>query len=164
MFGREPEQETSRGRKALIFGGAGAAIMYLFDPRLGKTRRARIQDQLGGIFRRTRREVERKTEYARGHVEGLRHLGSHDSSPENDQTLTAKVESEVLSRWNFPKGDINVNAIDGVVELRGICGSPDQINDLERRVRGVTGVIDVRNYLHLPNTPAPNKEEALQRQ
>ncbi|MDQ3955424.1 MAG: BON domain-containing protein, partial [Actinomycetota bacterium] len=89
--------------------------------------------------------------------------GSSGSMPENDATLTAKVESEVLSRWNYPKGRINVNSVDGVVELRGVCETADQIDELEQEVRKLTGVLDVRNYLHLPNTPAPNKKDSTTR-
>lgn len=160
MFRRDKGSQHKL-RKFAFLGGGGALLAYLFDPRMGRTRRAKLQDQVGGIFRRTRREAERKAEYAKGQLEGLRHVGSSDSPPPSDQALVDKVESEVLSRWNYPKGSINVNAVDGVVELRGTCETPEQINDLERDVRGVTGVVDVRNFLHLPNTPAPNKDEAL---
>ncbi len=147
-------------RRAFVWGALGALAMYLFDPRMGRTRRTRLQDQLGGIFRRGARETVRKTEYVRGQAEGLRHLGS-DSPPETDEALTAKVESEVLSRWNYPKGSININTVDGVVELRGTCETSDQIDELEQEVRKVTGVIDVNNYLHLPGTDAPNKQDAI---
>ncbi|MGH2779461.1 MAG: BON domain-containing protein [Actinomycetota bacterium] len=144
-------------KKAIITGSMGAVAMYLFDPQLGRTRRAKLAQQLRGLNRRVARDAGRKAEYARDQAEGLRHIGDKGSVPENDPALTAKVESEVLSRWNFPKSDISVNSIDGVVELRGICETPDQIDELEQRVRKVTGVVDVHNYLHLPNTPAPNK-------
>jgi osmotically-inducible protein OsmY len=137
--------------------------MYLFDPEQGRTRRAKLKDQLAGVYRRGAREVGRKTEYARGHAEGMRHMGTKGSMPENDATLTAKVESEVLSRWNYPKGQISVNSVDGVVELRGTCDSQDQIDDLERQVQKVTGVVEVHNFLHMPGTPAPNKEQVLTR-
>jgi hypothetical protein len=159
MFGanREPKR---RLRKAISVGG-GAALMYLFDPEQGRTRRAKLKDQLAGIYRRRARDLGRKTEYARGHAEGIRHAGTGGSPPENDATLTAKVESEVLSRWKYPKGRINVNAVDGVVELRGTCDSQDQVDDLERDVRKVVGVADVHNFLHMPGTPAPNRQEAL---
>ncbi|MGH2806025.1 MAG: BON domain-containing protein [Actinomycetota bacterium] len=142
--------------KRLVPAAIGAALMYLFDPELGRTRRAKLSDQLGGLMRRVGRETERRTEYARGHAEGLRHMASSDSPPASDAALTAKVESEVLSRWHYPKGSINVNSVGGVVELRGVCESPEQISDLEADVRKVTGVIDVHNFLHLPGTPAPN--------
>lgn len=148
-------------RKTILWGALGALAMYLFDPQLGRTRRARLSDQLTGVLRRSKREASRKAEYARGHAEGFRHLGSSDQVPENDLALRDKVESEVLSRWSYPKGDINVNVVDGIVELRGSCETTDQIGELEQEVRKVTGVVDVHSYLHLPGTPAPNKWEAI---
>jgi hypothetical protein len=146
------------GRKFLLFGSAVAGVSYFFDPRLGRARRAKLRDQVGAILRRGVRGTARKAGYVRGQAEGLRHIASQDSPPENDAVLTAKIESEVLSRWNYPKGQINVNSADGIVELRGVCETSEQINELEQEVRKITGVIDVHNYLHLPNTPAPNKQ------
>lgn len=144
--------------KVAIGAALGAAGMYLFDPQQGRSRRARLQQQIGARGRRAAREAERKAEYARGQAEGLRHVGRPESTPENDSVLTHKVESEVLSRSRYPKGQISVNAVDGVVEMRGTCDTQGQIDELEARVRKVTGVIDVHNFLHLPGTPAPNKE------
>ncbi len=158
MFSRKRGSHT--GRKVILFGGMAALAMYLFDPRLGRTRRAKLKDQLGGVMRRGAREAGQKTEYAKGQLEGVRHAASPEQPPENDAVLVDKVKSEVLTRWNYPIGDISVNAVDGVVELRGMCEAPEQIDELEQEVRKVTGVIEVRNYLHLPNTAAPNKEEA----
>ena len=162
MLSSKSKQSDGGGpvRRFIVFGGTGAALAYLFDPQMGRTRRAKLQDQASAVFRRAKREADRKAEYARGQAEGLRHIASSDSPPPNDETLTAKVESEVLSRWNYPKGSINVNTVDGVVELRGTCESQEQISDLEADVRKGPGVVDVRNFLHLPDTPAPNTEEA----
>jgi osmotically-inducible protein OsmY len=159
MLGRK-RASRGIGRKFLLFGSAVAGVTYFFDRRLGRARRAKLRDQVGAILRRGARETSRKAEYTRGQVEGLRHAASQDSPPENDAVLTAKIESEVLSRSNYPKGQISVNSADGVVELRGVCESPEQINELEQEVRKITGVIDVHNFLHLPNTPAPNKQAA----
>ena len=75
--------------------------------------------------------------------------------PENDPTLEQKVQSEIFQGLDIPSGQININAEDGVIVLRGAVDRPDQITDIERRVRGVTGVQDVRNLLHLQGTPAP---------
>ena len=61
----------------------------------------------------------------------------------------------------IPKGRINVNAENGVIELRGQLDSADQIERIAARVRQVPGVLDVANLMHLPGTPAPNKEAAL---
>jgi hypothetical protein len=41
------------------------------------------------------------------------------------------------------------------VVLRGAVGRPDEIDEIEMRVRAVTGVRGVRNLLHLEGTPAP---------
>jgi osmotically-inducible protein OsmY len=160
MFGTK--RRPSKMRRVISAGG-GAALMYLLDPEQGRSRRAKLKDQLAGLFRAGAREVGRKAEYARGQASGLKHLGGSGSLPENDATLTAKVESEVLSRWSYPKGRISVNSVDGVVELRGTCDSQDQIRELERDVRKVTGVAEVHNFLHVPGTPAPNKQDALNR-
>jgi osmotically-inducible protein OsmY len=158
-MGRKRES-SRRGRKFLLFGSAVAGLTYFFDPRLGRARRAKLRDQVGALLRRGARETSRRAEYARGQVEGLRHMTSEDSPPENDAVLTAKIESEILTRGNYPKGKISVNSADGIVELRGVCESPQQIDELEQEVRKVTGVVDVHNYLHLPKTPAPNKQAA----
>ncbi len=160
MLLRKPDPKRN-GRKLVAYGGGGALLIYLFDPRLGRTRRAKLQDQLAGLLRRGYREAVRKTEYAKGQLEGVRHIGSEESPSASDAALTAKIESEVLSRRTYPKGQISVNSADGVVELRGVCDSPEQISELEQEVRKVTGVSDIHNYLHLPNTPAPNKQESL---
>jgi hypothetical protein len=160
MFTRNRARKRT-GRKLLFWGGSIALAMYLFDPNLGRTRRAKFADQLRGLLRRGGRATSQKAEYARGQIEGARHATSSDRPPENDAVLTSKVESEVLSRWNYPKGRISVNAAKGIVELRGTADSRDQIQDLERDVRKVTGVVDVHNYLHLPNTEAPNKQRAI---
>lgn len=41
------------GKKVTVIGGLGAAAMYFFDPRLGRTRRTRLAQRLAGITRRT---------------------------------------------------------------------------------------------------------------
>lgn len=144
--------------KSVIGAVLGAVGMYLLDPRLGRGRRIRIKDQAGAALRRGIQGAKGRADYARGKAEGLRRAGAPDSPPDNDQTLVAKVESEALSRWTHPKGRINVNAVGGVVELRGTCDGEEEIAAVEADVRKVTGVVDVRNYLHVPGTPAPNTQ------
>ena len=47
-----------------------------------------------------------------------------------------------------------------MAELRGQLRTPDDIDRMVRAVEHVPGVVEVRNMLHLPGTPAPNKREA----
>lgn len=73
----------------------------------------------------------------------------------DDQTLKAKVESEVFRETEAPRGDVNVNVDLGVVFLRGQLEDQSLIEELEQRVRAVQGVNRVENLLHTPGTEAP---------
>jgi osmotically-inducible protein OsmY len=73
----------------------------------------------------------------------------------DDWTLKAKVESELFRDEHDVKGAVNVNAQEGVVQLRGQLPSRDLIDALVERTRKIHGVKDVENLLHTPDTPAP---------
>lgn len=51
----------------------GAAAQYLFDPQLGRTRRARLADQLAARGRRLRRIAGKKFRYQKGRLRGVAH-------------------------------------------------------------------------------------------
>jgi osmotically-inducible protein OsmY len=91
----------------------------------------------------------------RGAAERALHPQSRQSPPADDITLAHKVETEIFRPADAPKGTVNVNAVDGVVFLRGTATS-EQITELESKVRAIPGVKDVRNLLHVPGTPAPS--------
>jgi len=82
----------------------------------------------------------------------------------NDQTLKAKVESEIFRAEDAPKGSVNVQVANGVVELRGEVKQPDDKEQLEDEVRAIPEVRDVRNMLHLPKVPAPGRADSPGRQ
>jgi hypothetical protein len=152
----------SRLGKPLFWGAAGAAVAYLWDPDRGRGRRAQLQDQAAARARRVRERIDTKATYARttaeGKIEGLR---QSESAPPDDATLADKVRSEVLGSAEFQGHKVLVDACDGVVTLRGELPEPKLGKTLEKKVAGVTGVREVRNLLHEPDQPAPNKEEAL---
>jgi osmotically-inducible protein OsmY len=83
------------------------------------------------------------------------------AAPANDQTLAAKIQSEVLGGSSYPKGKLNVTVEEGIVTLRGEVDT-DQAASLEQEIRKVSGVLDVRSFLHLPGEVAPNKAEAIE--
>jgi osmotically-inducible protein OsmY len=76
----------------------------------------------------------------------------------DDWTLKAKVETELFREEHEVKGAVNVNAQQGVVQLRGQLPSEDLIRSLVERTRKIHGVKDVENLLHTPGTPAPMHE------
>jgi osmotically-inducible protein OsmY len=73
----------------------------------------------------------------------------------DDVTLAQQVESELFREDKGPKGQISVNAANGIVQLRGEVKQPELIDDLVQRARSVEGVREVENLLHLPGEEAP---------
>jgi osmotically-inducible protein OsmY len=144
-----------RSRNSLPFFLAaamgGMAFMYYADPQNGRRRRHVTRDKALSLAhhgaKRGRRLVHHISSDARGYVERARH--AHGEAEQlDDQTLVDKVESIVFRDRAVPKGQINVNAENGVVFLRGEVASPEIVEALETRVRKVQGVRDVTNLLH----------------
>jgi osmotically-inducible protein OsmY len=144
-----------RSQKSLPFFVAaamgGMAFMYYADPQNGRRRRHVTRDKALSLARhgakRGRRLVHHVTSDAKGYVERSRH--AHGEAEQlDDQTLVDKVESIVFRDRTVPKGQINVNAENGVVFLRGEVPNPVLVEALEERVRKVDGVRDVTNLLH----------------
>lgn len=77
----------------------------------------------------------------------------------DDVSLARKVESIIFRDDDVPKGDIDVNAADGVVWLRGEAKTPEMIKELERMTAEIPEVKQVENLLHLPKTPAPTRTD-----
>lgn len=148
-------------RKLLGLVGLGAALTYFFNPQQGRRRRAMAGDRIGAFFRRGVRQGEQLGQSATAQAEALKakatHLKEEEKPQPDDVTLTRKVETEIFRDAEVPKGQINVNAENGKIYLRGEVGQPELIKDLEQRARKVQGVTDVENLLHLPGTEAPAK-------
>src|SRR5687768_5967515 len=121
--------------KIFRFAALGAALLYLSDAGRRAKLRGRVLELVGR---------------SRGIAGGRGASGIVD-----DQTLKAKVESEVFRETEAPKGDVNVNVELGVVYLRGQLEDQSLIEELEQRVRAVQGVSGVENLLHTPGTKAP---------
>ena len=151
MRNTRKRRKTRRMRRyaAPFYAALGAVVMYLFDPRDGKRRRAVARDRTAGTFRDLRRRADKRARYMEGKAQGVVH-GLHGEEPkpyQNDATLKHKIESEVLRNY---EGAINVNVDDGVAVLRGQLRRPDEINKLEEDVSRVQGIVAVENLVHLP--------------
>jgi osmotically-inducible protein OsmY len=146
-------------RKKLGLIGFGAALTYFFDPQQGRGRRAMARDRIAATFRRTARRGEQigrsATAQAEGMVQKAKHLEEEPKGQPDDVTLARKVETEIFRDAEVPKGQINVNAENGKIVLRGEVGEQEMIRDLEKRARKVQGVSEVENLLHLPGAEAP---------
>lgn len=67
----------------------------------------------------------------------------------DDATLLARVESELFRDRELPKGDIVMDAVDGVITIRGQVAA-ELVEDVATRVGAVEGVVRVENLLHPP--------------
>ena len=110
--------------------GLGALIAYFFDPQNGHSRRALARERIQALLGRSSERV--------------------DKPQPDDVTLARKVETEIFRDAEVPKGQINVNAENGVVYLRGEAPTLELIDELVGRARKIQGVRDVESLLHLP--------------
>ena len=118
-------------KRFLKLAALGGLLYYFFDRESGAQRRAKVRDSVVGMVGRHRRHGQQTTEVVKDF---------------DDQTLKAKVESEVFRPADAPKGDVNVNVENGIVFLRGEVEG-DLVEDLEKRVAQVNGVRGVENLL-----------------
>jgi osmotically-inducible protein OsmY len=148
---------------APLAAAGGALAAFLFDPVSGRRRRAEIVMRVPAFFRHRGREVarvgRRVSADAYGYKQRVAHLRPQEKTGAlNDPALARKVETEIFRDPDVPKGDINIQAYDGVVELRGEVPRPELIDELVERTRSIPEVRDVENLLHLPGTPAPTHQ------
>ena len=143
----------------LALGAAiGAAVAYFFDPQSGRRRRAVTRDRTAAFFRRRARESARAGRAVAAEAYGVSQKAQHlKEEPKgfDDVTLARKVETEIFRDADVPKGQINVNVQEGVVQLRGEAPTPDMLTELVEKAPKVQGVRDVENLLHLPGAEAP---------
>ncbi|HEY7003298.1 MAG TPA: BON domain-containing protein [Gaiellaceae bacterium] len=134
----------------------GAALAYFLDDQNGRRRRHQTRDRLLSLARqgtkRGRKLVNHAASDARGTALRAAHAVRKPVDVElDDATLVDKVESIVFRKHDLPKGQININAENGVVFLRGQV-DPGLVETLEMRVRKVRGVKGVENLLQSPQT------------
>jgi osmotically-inducible protein OsmY len=145
-------------RKIVIAAAAALGAAWFMDPQSGRRRRAMLRDRVAAFFRRSARSGGRAARGVASEAYGLKQKATHlheEPKEFDDQTLKAKVETELFRGPDTPKGQVNVNAQHGVVQLRGEVDSPELIDELVARTRSVQGVREVENLLHLPGAKAP---------
>jgi hypothetical protein len=158
---RMPSQGMMLVVPAVVGVAAGAVAEYLLDPAGGRARRARLRDQSAAAVRRPVRQLQHTTEqkatYLRGRASGVAHRMAGRTEPvPDDRALVDKVRSEVFGEPRFREHRVNIDAVDGVVTLRGQLDERATIRDLVAAVEAVPGVRRVENLLHTPHTAAPN--------
>ena len=144
-------------------GAAGAAVAYFLDPDRGRARRNRTKDQAAATLRRRKADAEREALYLEGKAKGaaVEGRGGGQPRPEDDVDVTHAVR-QAFAAAGVGTEEVTVEAVDGVVTLRGQVASEDEKGRVEEAAGSAPGVREVQSWLHLPGQPAPNKAEALQ--
>jgi hypothetical protein len=139
-------------------GAIGALLAYFFDPQSGTRRRNVAFDRTAALFRTGGRQAARAGRGVAAEAYGVSQKVQHlreEPKDYDDATLADKIRSEVFRDPDVPKGKLNVNVQNGVVQLRGEIPRPELIEELVAQTRKVQGVRDVENLLHVPGTQAP---------
>ena len=111
-----------------------------------------MSDQAAAMARKAEQKARAQAEYQKGVMQGLAHDLTEPFRPQpdvDDETLSQKVKSEAIGRWDGPKRDIRVEVADGVVTLTGNAPA-EQVDELIRLVKGVPGVAEVNDQLSVP--------------
>jgi len=165
-----PPSRASASAPAAVGGAVfGAILAFFLDPKAGRRRRHAARDRVLSRARRGERRALARARRAESHAVGIvrRTFNARrfrHREPLDDVTLSHKVESELARSTSVPKGQVVINAEDGVVFLRGVVESQEDIERVEAATRRIAGVQGVENLLHPPGTPAPPSRPKLQRQ
>lgn len=142
----------------------GASLMYFFDPRRGRARRARIADLATHLRRVEQRLVGKATRDAAHRARGLvqrvsyaRGSGAHT----DDAVLEARVRAR-LGRVISHPGAIDLSIKDGKVVLRGavLAQEASRAARAVGRVPGVRVVVDRLDRHATADVPEPSGADA----
>jgi osmotically-inducible protein OsmY len=128
--------------------GVGAAIAYLWDPVSGRSRRARLEDQIAADVRDRADAIRKKARYQAGRAKGVAYETlTSEEPPRDDHELLQKVKSEAVGMVPGSLDHVDVRVDDGIVYLLGESTDTARERELMERVRDVIGVREVRNEL-----------------
>jgi osmotically-inducible protein OsmY len=161
--------DPSRARRvgaATVATARGASLEYLLDPAAGRRRRHTVRDRAMSALRRGERRAVRRARRAESRTVGMARRMLHARNvraPADDVALAHRVETDLFRRAHVAKGQIDINAEEGTVFLRGVVERPEEIERVALVAAGIPGVRAVENLLHLPGTPAPASRPKLVR-
>jgi hypothetical protein len=167
---RAADRRASLSAPAVAAAGGfalGAFVEYFLDPNAGRRRRHVTRDRALSRMRRGERRAAVRARRVEAHAVGIarQRLSARrrHREPLDDVSLAHKVQSELYQRERLPKGQIVVNAENGIVFLRGVMERREDIDRMEAATRRIAGVRGVENLVHAPGTPSPPSRPKLER-
>jgi uncharacterized membrane protein len=142
-----------KGVAMIVGAGVGAGLMYLYDPQLGRRRRALTRDKFIHLAHRIDDAIEVTSRDLTNRAVGVwaemrACLTSEDVS---DEILAERVRSELGGITSHPSA-LEVNADQGQVTLSGPV-LRDEVHRLLKGVAAVRGVRDVNDHLAVHDEP-----------
>ncbi len=123
----------------------GAALMYFFDPRRGRARRARLADLAAHTLRVERRLFSKAARDAAHRARGLVQRVTHIARPQraDDAVVEARVRARLGRVVSHPAA-VQISVRRGTLTLRGsvLTEEGDRAVRALRRVQGVFAVVD----------------------
>jgi NCAIR mutase (PurE)-related protein len=145
----------------------GASLEYFLDPAAGRRRRHTVRDKVMSAVRRGERRALRRARRAESRTVGMArrmvNARRNHAEPVDDVALAHRVETDLFRDVHVAKGNVDINAEEGTVFLRGVVEQPEEIERIALLAAGIPGVHAVENLLHLPGTPAPASRPKLVR-
>jgi hypothetical protein len=149
-LGRESEREHPYdGQTACALGAMalGAGLVWMFDPRVGRSRRTWLRDKTMKWARNTgdlmNHSGRRVADHLRGTVAETRR--KFRGEPVSDEKLVARVRSE-LGRVVHDMSTLQITASDGHVTIVGQC-EPSQAREIVECTEQIIGVRSVDTQL-----------------
>jgi gas vesicle protein len=132
----------------------GAGLMFIIDPRLGRSRRSWLMDKANSIFRRTRRSFYRTgNDIAnRAHGVAAETRGKWQSQDSSSRQLHERVRSAMGRALSHPKLVDVMAGTNGAITLSG-CALSTEVDRVISTIESVPGVNLVINRLECVNTP-----------
>jgi hypothetical protein len=140
----------------VLFGIAlGAVGALLLDPRLGTRRRALVRDKARRYRRVAPQRLRGAARSARGPMRGAIHtvvkqvhLNGSSAPPDLDEFVKHRVETALGRRRDLHLGDLNFDAADGIVHVRGTVPDDDTARRIVQAAAGIEGVRAVASMMH----------------
>jgi osmotically-inducible protein OsmY len=142
-----------RGLTMLIGSGVGAGLMYMYDPQMGRRRRAVARDKIIRAAHKIDDAMDVTSRDLVNRTGGLwAEMGSLFRGEEvSDDILVERVRSELGGAVSHPSS-IAVTAQNRRVRLSGPILA-HEVTPLLKRVAAVRGVADVENALEVHEAP-----------
>ena len=103
-----------------------------------------------GSARETAHDAKENAKQTGRDVKNTTKNAAHDTGEMmSDAAITTKVKASLLTEKNLKSLGINVDTNNGVVTLTGTVPSATEVKQAEDVARGVKGVKEVKNELHL---------------